>query len=215
MIRKDELLLNGDAAGADDAGQGDGPVEHVPVYEGAELVNAEHIGEMRAASREAQRLTSELNGSFHTPEEIRDLFGRIIGQEVDETFSLFPPFTTDYGRAIHIGRNVFINSGCRFQDQGGIYIGDDVLIGHNVVLATLNHEIAPARRANLVPSPIHIGDRVWIGSGAIILPGVTIGDNSIVSAGAVVTKDVPENVIFGGVPAKLIRPLTDEELTAR
>lgn len=172
------------------------------------------VQEMRVATQESMRLTMELNSTYHTPDEVREIFSRITGEEVDDTFALFPPFTTDYGRNIHVGRDVFINSGCRFQDQGGIYIGDGALIGHNVVLATLNHDIAPARRQALKPAPIHIGKRVWIGSNATVLPGVAIGDNSIVAAGAVVTKDVPESVIVGGVPAKVIRPLTEEELSA-
>ena len=96
---------------------------------------------------------------------------------------------------------MFINADCKFQDQGGIYIGDDVFIGHNVVLATLDHEIDPDKRG-IILAPIHIEDKVWIGAGAIITKGVTIGDGSIVAAGAVVNKDVPERVIVGGVPAK-------------
>lgn len=170
------------------------------------------VNAMRASSQEALRLTAELNGPYHTPEEVRELFSRIIGKSVDDAFTLFPPFATDFGKNIHVGKNVFINSGCRFQDQGGIFIGDDALIGHNVVLATLNHGIAPALRQSLVPAPIHLGDRVWIGSNATVLPGVSIGTNSIVGAGSVVTKDVPENCIVAGVPARLIRRLTEEEL---
>ena len=95
--------------------------------------------------------------------------------------------------------------GCKFQDQGGIFIDDGVLIGHNVVLATLNHAMQPERRGDMLPAPIHIGKRVWIGSNATVLPGVTIGDGAVVAAGAVVTKDVPANAVVGGVPAKAIR----------
>ena len=101
-----------------------------------------------------------------------------------------------------LGERVFINSGCRFQDQGGIRIGDDALIGHNVVLASLNHDLDPERRATTIPQPIVIGDRAWIGANATVLAGVTIGDNSVVAAGAVVTKDVAPNTIVGGVPAR-------------
>ncbi len=156
-------------------------------------------------SIEAQKITCELNFNFHDFDERRELFSKLIGQEVDEEFRVFTPFFTDFGKNIHLGRNVFINAGCKFQDQGGIYIGDDVLIGHNVVMATLNHDENPANRANLIASPIKIGDKVWIGSNVTILPGVTIGDGAIIAAGAVVTKDVEENSIVGGVPAKLIR----------
>ncbi|MDC4233731.1 sugar O-acetyltransferase [Actinomyces sp. B33] len=172
------------------------------------------VADMRARTQESMRITAELNSAYHMPEEVRGLFSELTGEEIDESFALFPPFTTDYGRNIHVGKNVFINSGCRFQDQGGIYIGNDAFIGHNVVLATLNHEVAPARRARLVPAPIHIGNRVWIGANVTVLPGVTIGDNSVLAAGAVVTKDVPNDVIVGGVPAKIIRRLTEAELSA-
>lgn len=167
---------------------------------------------MHTASQEALRITAEINGRYHEPEELRALFAQLIGQPVDETFGLFPPFYTDCGKNIHIGKRVFINMGCKFQDQGGIYIGDDTLIGHNVVLATLNHALSPRKRADMIPAPIRIGSKVWIGAGAIVLPGVTIGDGAIVAAGAVVTKDVPENTIVGGVPAKPMRTISEEEL---
>jgi acetyltransferase-like isoleucine patch superfamily enzyme len=120
---------------------------------------------------------------------------------------LFPPFTTDCGKNTVLGERVFINSGCRFQDQGGIRIGDDVLVGHNVVLASLNHELDPAERATTVPRPIVIGDRVWIGANATVLAGVTIGHGAVVAAGAVVTRDVAPDTVVGGVPARVIRNL--------
>ncbi|MGN8966873.1 DapH/DapD/GlmU-related protein [Intestinimonas sp. HCP28S3_D6] len=167
---------------------------------------------MHGVSQEALRITAEMNSGYHTPEELRELFSRLIGRPVDESFGLFPPFYTDCGKNIHIGKNVFINMGCKFQDQGGVYIGDGALIGHNVVLATLNHVKSPRDRSSMVPAPIRIGKNVWIGSNATILPGVTIGDGAIVAAGAVVAKDVPENTIVGGVPAKIIRQLSEEEL---
>ena len=159
---------------------------------------------MTEMSHEAMKITAELNGSYHTAEEIRQLFSELIGKPVDASFGMFPPFYTDCGKNITVGKNVFINTGCRFQDQGGIRIGDHVLIGHNVVLATLNHDFAPYNRATMHPAPIHIEDRVWIGANATVVPGVTIGENSIVAAGADVTKDVPPNTIVGGVPAKVL-----------
>lgn len=152
---------------------------------------------MHQLSQEALAITGMLNTGYHPPEEIR---------------ALFSPFTTDCGKNLSLGKEVFLNAGCRFQDQGGITIGNGVLIGHNVVLSTLNHDPAPARRAWLHPAPIVIGDRVWIGSNATVLPGVTIGDGAIVAAGAVVTKDVAPNTVVAGVPARLLRPLTEEEL---
>ena len=167
---------------------------------------------MHGVSQEALRITAEINTGYHTPEELRKLFSQLIGQPVDESFGLFPPFHTDCGKNIHIGKHVFLNMGCKFQDQGGIYIGDGTLIGHNVVLATLNHAKSPKDRSSMLPAPIHIGKHVWIGAGATVLPGVTIGDGAIVAAGAVVTHDVPENTIVGGVPARILRHLSEEEL---
>ena len=189
----------------------DGFLEHLnsgkPVQGGSEA----HMF-MHGVSQEALRITVEINGSYHTPEELRALFSKLIGQPVDDTFGLFPPFYTDCGKNIHLGKDVFINMGCKFQDQGGIFIGDGALIGHNVVLATLNHAMAPEDRATMVPASIHIGRNVWIGANATVLPGVTIGDGAIVAAGAVVTKDVPENTVVGGVPARIIRQLSEEEM---
>lgn len=160
---------------------------------------------MRAASQRALRLTMELNSQYYEPEEVRRRFFELICQPEDETFCLFPPFHTDYGKHIKVGKNVFINTGCHFQDQGGIEIGDGTLIEHNVVLATLNHDEDPALRHILHPAPIKIGKNVWIGANVTIVSGVTVGDDAIVAAGAVVTKDVPPETMVGGVPAKVIR----------
>ena len=157
-------------------------------------------------SQLALKQTMELNNQYHTPEEIVRIMSEITGEELDETFRLFPPFYTDFGRNIHIGSNVFINSGCHFQDQGGIYIGDYALIGHNVVFATIDHDLNPYDRHNHY-APIRVGNRVWIGSGAVITKGVCIGDGAVIAAGAVVTKDVEENTIVGGVPARPIKKI--------
>lgn len=162
-------------------------------------------------SQEAQKLTCELNGKYHEFDERREIFSELIGQELDENFRVFTPFYTDFGKNIHLGKNVFINADCKFQDQGGIYIGDDTLIGHNVVLATLNHEEDPENRGNLIAAPIKIGNKVWIGSNATILPGVTVGDGAIIAAGAVVTKDVDSMSIVAGVPAKFVRKIKVKE----
>ncbi|MEY8439728.1 acyltransferase [Anaerotruncus colihominis] len=164
--------------------------------------------------QEAIRLGMELNNQYHTPEEIREIMGRLTGKEIDPSFRLFPPFYTDFGKNITIGRDVFINSGCHFQDQGGIEIGDGALIGHNVVLATINHDLDPAMNRKNHYAPIKIGAHVWIGSNATVLSGVSIGEWSVVAAGAVVTKDVPPMTVVGGVPARIIRKITPKSVTA-
>ena len=165
---------------------------------------------MHRISQEALRITSELNGRYHTPQEILALMEQLTGKPVDESFTLFPPFYSDFGKNITFGKRVFLNSGCCFQDQGGIIVGDGALIGHHVVLATLNHDIAPARRGNIHPAPILIGKNVWIGANATVTAGVTIGDGAIIAAGAVVTKAVPPNVVVGGVPARIIKRIETE-----
>ncbi len=163
---------------------------------------------MNELAEEAIRLCMELNTRYTTPEERREIMSSLTGRTVPASFRIFPPFTTDCGKNIHIGDNVFINSGCRFQDQGGIYLGNNVLIGHNVVLATLNHDLNASTRGTTLPRPITIGDDVWVGANATILPGVTIGARSIVAAGAVVTRDVLPDTIVGGVPARTLKNLS-------
>ena len=160
---------------------------------------------MHGAARSAQRVTAEINAGCHTAEELRALMSELVGYEVDEGFGLFPPIYSDFGRNIKLGRNVFINSGCCFQDQGGIELGDGCMIGHQVVIATLNHDLMPERRASMIPAKVTLGRNVWVGAHATILPGVTIGDNSVVAAGAVVTKDVPANCVAAGVPARVVK----------
>lgn len=164
---------------------------------------------MHETSQEALRITGELNSGWKDPAEVRRLISRLIGTPVDDSVTVFPPFHSDFGRNITIGRRVVINAGCMFQDQGGITIGDDCLIGHNAVFATLNHGLAPGRRADLIPAPIVLGSNVWIGANATILPGVTIGRNAVVAAASVVTKDVPDNAIVVGSPARVVRYVPD------
>ena len=163
--------------------------------------------QMHQISRRAIKITSELNGSYHEPEKLREIFSELIGKSVDDSFGLFPPFHADCGLNITIGKHVFINAGCKFQDWGGITIGDGALIGHNVVLATINHGLSPDTRHDNIPAPITVGNHVWIGSNATILPGVAIGDYAIVAAGAVVTRDVPAHTVAGGVPARVIKTI--------
>ena len=172
------------------------------------VISRSEVGlKMHLMAQEAMKILYFINNKYNTPSELRRWMSLLIHQELDEGFGLFPPFFTDCGKNIHLGKNVFINAGCRFQDQGGIYIGDGTFIGHNVILATLNHDLNPNTRADMYPKPIHIGKKVWIGSGAIVLPGISIGDNSVIAAGSVVTKNVPENVVYGGNPAKFIKKI--------
>ena len=160
---------------------------------------------MHGAAQEALRVIAELNTGYRTPEDVRALLAELTGKDVDESVTVFPPFYSEFGKNLTLGKDVFINIGCRFQDTGGITIGDGTLIGHGSTLTTLNHSVDPARRADMTPAPIRIGRKVWLGASVTVVPGVTIGDGAIVGAGAVVTRDVPPNSIVAGVPAKVIR----------
>lgn len=180
--------------------------------EGKEAENPKWRELFDAICQDAIRIGMELNCQYHTPEEIRGIMGRLTGKKIDDSFRLFPPFYTDFGKNITIGKDVFINSGCHFQDQGGITIGDGVLIGHNVVLATINHDLVPSENRKNHYAPIKIGSHVWIGSNATVLPGVTVGDWAVIAAGAVVTKDVPAMAVVGGVPAKILKVVSKEKL---
>ncbi len=159
---------------------------------------------MNEMSDEARRITCQMNNAYHTPDEIRELLAQLTGHPVPGTVRVFPPLYADFGKNIHLGENVFINDCCHFQDHGGITLGDGCQIGHGVVFATLNHGLAPEDRQTTYPAPIVLGRNVWVGANATILQGVTIGDNAVVAAGAVVTKDVAANTVVGGVPARLI-----------
>jgi acetyltransferase-like isoleucine patch superfamily enzyme len=160
---------------------------------------------MHGAAQEALQVLSKLNSGYRTPEEVRALLAELTGKAVDDSVALFAPFYSEFGKNLTLGKDVFINFGCRFQDTGGITIGDGTLVGHGSTLTTLNHSMDPNRRADMTPAPIAIGRKVWLGASVTVVPGVTIGDGAIVGAGAVVTRDVPANAIVAGVPAKVIR----------
>ena len=174
---------------------------------GNPLNTQEIMSFMDMMSNEARKITFRLNSAYHTPDEVRALLSELFGYEVPQTFRVFPPFYTDFGKNITVGEGVFINACCHFQDHGGVTIGEGSQIGHNVVFATLNHGLAPENRQMTYPAPIVLGRNVWVGSNATILQGVTIGDNAVVAAGAVVTKDVAADTIVGGVPAKFIKSI--------
>lgn len=151
-------------------------------------------------------LSAVLNTSTDV-DQVRDRLGEIFGFKIDPTTTVFPPFYTNFGRFTRIGKNVFINHACSFLDLGGITIEDEVLLGPRVNLVTENHPLDPADRRALICKPIIIQRKAWIGAAATILPGVTIGENSVVAAGAVVSKDVPANTVVGGIPAKVIKSI--------
>lgn len=157
---------------------------------------------------ETMKLSSALNTSL-TIDEARERLSEITGKPIDKSTTIFIPFYTNFGKHITIGKNVFINHACSFLDLGGITIKDDVLIGPKVNLVTENHPINPSQRKSLALNSILIKRNAWIGAAVTVLPGVTIGENAIIAAGAVVTKNVADNTIVGGIPAKLIKSISD------
>lgn len=158
------------------------------------------------------RLSNKLNAATSV-DEIREYLGEIIGEPVDQSTTVFTPFHTNVGKFIRLGRNVFINHGCSFLDLGGITVEDDVMIGPSVNITSENHPVETVTRKTLVPNTVVIKRNAWIGANATILPGVTVGENSVVAAGAVVTKDVPPNSVVGGVPAKTIKQIQEPNST--
>jgi len=168
---------------------------------------------MVASVKRAAAITAKLNRlTFNDADEVRALFAELIGKPVDNSFSLSPPFFTTGGPDISVGRNVLINQNCTFYDLGGLEIADDVMIGPNVSLITSGHPLDPAqRRACVVAKPIVIQRNVWIAAAATIIGGVTVGENSVVAAGSVVTKDVPPSTLVGGNPARIIRSVRDQD----
>lgn len=153
------------------------------------------------------RLVTELNASTTGVEQTRQLLSELIGQPIDPATRVFAPFYTNFGRFIRLGKNVFINHACSFLDMGGITLEDDVQIGPKVNLITENHPLDPHERQSLLLGSIIIKRNAWIGAAATILPGVTIGENSVVAAGAVVNKDVPANTVVGGIPARVLKTI--------
>jgi acetyltransferase-like isoleucine patch superfamily enzyme len=166
---------------------------------------------MSASVKRAMAITARLNRlTFDDTDEVRALFSELIGKKVDDSFLLIPPFYATGGVDIRIGRNVFVNQNCTFYDLGGLDIADDVMIGPNVSLITSGHPLEPSRRhAFTTAKPIAIERNVWIAAGATIIGGVTVGENSVVAAGSVVTKNVPPNTLVGGNPARVIRSIAE------
>ncbi|GAB4025768.1 sugar O-acetyltransferase [Spirosoma gilvum] len=153
------------------------------------------------------KLCVEMNATATDIDQIRSRLSDIICTEINPSTVVFPPFYTNFGQFISLGKNIFINHNCSFLDIGGITIEDDVQIGPGAKLTSENHPLDPADRKTLLLAPIVIKRNAWIGAGATILPGVTVGENSIVAAGAVVSRDVPSNTVVAGVPAKIVKAL--------
>lgn len=161
---------------------------------------------IREQVNRTMRLSNKLNAADNT-DEARDWLSQIVGEEIDESTTVFTPFHTNFGRHIRLGRNVFINHACSFLDLGGITIEDEVMVGPRVNITSENHPVEAGDRKTLVPGPVVIKRNAWIGAAATIMPDVTIGEHAVVAAGAVVTKDVPENTVVAGVPAKVVKEL--------
>ncbi len=174
----------------------------------------EYVGsdELYADVQRTMRLCAEMNTGYHSEEEVRHYLREITQSEVDDTVRVFPPFNINYGRSTRFGRDCFVNFGCTFLAIGGITVEDGAFIGPHCVLATEYHPEDPVRRHSLLTRPIVIGRNAWLGADVKVLAGVTIGENAIVAAGSVVTRDVPAGMVVAGSPARVIRPIkTDDE----
>lgn len=167
-------------------------------------MNHPDYSQVEEAVIRTMELSVKLNNATHV-DEVREILSEIIGEKIDTSTTVFTPFHTNIGCNIVLGKNVFINHGCSFLDLGGIVIEDDVMIGPHVNITSEDHPIDVPTRKTLVPGKVIIKKNAWIGAGATILPGITIGENAVVAAGAVVTKDVSANTVVGGVPAKILK----------
>ncbi len=167
--------------------------------------------ELYAAVQRTMQLCAEMNTGYHTEAEVRGYLSQITGSDIDDTVRVFPPFNINYGLTTRLGRDSFVNFGCTFLALGGITIEEGAFIGPHCVLATEYHPEDPARRHSLLTKPITIGRNAWLGADVKVLAGVTIGENAIVAAGSVVTRDVPPDTIVAGSPAQVIRPIKKDE----
>ncbi|MFJ4855489.1 MULTISPECIES: sugar O-acetyltransferase [unclassified Streptomyces] len=176
--------------------------------------------ESEAASLNSERRAEQIFDYNHTPpreeERRRSLLVEILGS-VGERTVLLPPFHAAFGSNVHIGDDFFGNVNLTFVDDVDIRIGDGVMIAPGVTLATTGHPVHPARRVDFArfSEPIVIEDKVWIGSNAVVLPGVRIGYGSVIGAGSVVSRDIPPMTVALGTPCRVVREITDEDLTTR
>lgn len=174
--------------------------------------SAQGYDKLISAIWDTMKKTTELNTGYHTPDEVRGMLEEIVGQEVDKSVTLLPPFYVDYGKHIKIGKGCFIQQCCTFFGRGGITLGQDVLVGPKVNIITINHDPCPENRSATYATPVVIEDKVWIGINVTILPGVRIGYGAIIGANSVVCKDVPPLTVVAGNPARVIKQLKKETL---
>ena len=156
----------------------------------------------------------EYNHTRPSQNEEREALLKEMFAEIGEGVYLEPPFHANWaGHHVHMGKNVYANFNLTLVDDGEIYIGDYTMIGPNVTIATAGHPVLPELRqeAYQFNIPVHIGKNVWIGAGVIILPGVTVGDNTVIGAGSVVTKDIPSDVVAVGNPCRVLRPIGEKD----
>ncbi len=173
-------------------------------------IQKEELAAIRATALKNQDLLQQLNSYPASQKEIHHVLNDVTGQKIDDSVGIRLPIRSDYGANLKIGKQVFINSGAMFTDLGGIELEDKVLVGPNVTIISVNHPLDPEKRRGVELKSVLIKENAWLGANATILPGVTVGENSVVAAGAVVSKDVSANTVVAGVPAKVIKRIGGE-----
>ncbi|KAJ1832598.1 hypothetical protein IWW55_002971 [Coemansia sp. RSA 2706] len=162
---------------------------------------------LRQLHKEAQEKSAKLALVRHEPEKYIEAMRELLGSVGDDKAIIESPVYFDYGKNLHVGKEFYMNYNCTILDCARVDIGDNVLFGPSVQVYTAEHPVDPAERLTGLESarPIKIGNNVWVGGGAIILPGVTIGSGVTIGAGSVVTKDIPDNVVVVGNPARIVK----------
>lgn len=169
--------------------------------------------ELFALQAKQMEILYDYNATRPRDKECREALLKRLLAEVGDDCYIEPPLHANWGSNTHLGNSVYANFNLTLVDDTDIFIGDECMIGPNVVIATAGHPIEPElrRKAAQFTIPVHIGRNVWIGAGAVILPGVHIGDNSVIGAGSVVTKDIPENSVAYGNPCRVVREISDHD----
>lgn len=176
--------------------------------QGREVVSdSEVFKEIHIVKHNNERLVAELNMGYRSNQEILTYLESITNKKIDSSVTVSQPFYTDFGRHISFGKNIFINQNVSFVDLGGITVEDQVLIGPMTRIITVNHLLDPEKRRGIEVNPIKIKKNAWIGANVTILPGVTVGENAVIAADSTVTRDVPDNVVVAGSPAKVKKVL--------